>query len=102
MTKQERTVHWQNLVSKQIESGLTGAAFCREHQINRDRFYYWRRRLKNQTSNNTQPGAFLELVPFQKNQSAGVHIRLGNGLYIEVDRGFDPGTLRATIQTIHG
>jgi len=56
MTKQERTAHWRSLVNKQIESGLTGAAFCREHQINRERFYYWRRRLKNGESGNPHLG----------------------------------------------
>jgi len=103
MTKQERSGYWQSLVSKQIDSGLTAAAFCREHQINRDRFYYWRRRFQNEESGEAHLGAFLELVPYEKKSSAGVHIRLGNGLTIEVDRGFDPVTLRATIQTIcHG
>jgi len=99
MTKQERSAYWRSLVSKQIDSGLTAAAFCREHQINRDRLYYWRRRFQNQEASETHLEAFLELVPYKK-ESAGVHIRLGNGLTIEVERGFDPVTLRATIQTI--
>jgi hypothetical protein len=96
MTKQERSDYWRSLISKQIDSGLTAAAFCREHQINQDRFYYWRRRF----SDNAHLGAFVELVPNEKKSSAGVHIRLGNGLTIEVERGFDPATLRATIQTV--
>lgn len=100
MTKQERSAYWRNLISKQIESGLTAAAFCREHQINPGRFYHWRRRLQYEASDNTPIGAFVELVPYQNNPSAGVHIRLGNGLRIEVDRGFDPATLKATIHTI--
>jgi len=100
MTRQERSAHWRSLVNKQTESGLTAAAFCREHQINRGRFYYWRRRFQKQPSNNTKLRSFVQLVPYQKNGSAGVHIRLSNGLRIEVDRGFDPVTLRAAIQTI--
>jgi hypothetical protein len=100
MTKPERSAYWRSLISKQIDSGLTGAAFCREHQIDRDRFYHWRRRLKNAESGNSHLGAFVELVPYEKKSSAGVHIRLGNGLYIEVERGFDPVTLRSAIQAI--
>lgn len=100
MTKQERSAYWRSLVGKQMKSGLTAAAFCREHQINRDRFYYWRRRFQNEESRDRHLGAFVELVPYEKKSSAGVHIRLGNGLCIEVDRGFDPITLRAAIQTV--
>jgi hypothetical protein len=103
MTKEERSTYWQNLVSKQIDSGLTGAAFCREHQINPGRFYHWRRLYQNEEPRDRHLGAFLELVPYEKKSSAGIHIRLGNGLSIEVERDFDPATLRATIQTIcHG
>jgi transposase-like protein len=100
MTKQERSAYWRSLVSKQNESGLSAAAFCREHRINRDRFYHWRRRFQDEEANNTHLGAFVELVPYQRSASAGVHIRLRNGLCIEVERGFDPVTLRATIQTL--
>jgi hypothetical protein len=100
MTKEERSAYWRSLVSKQMDSGLNAAAFCREHQINRDRFYHWRRRLQSEESGNSHLGAFMELVPYQKESSTGVHIRVGNGLTIEVDRGFDPLTLRAAIQTI--
>jgi hypothetical protein len=100
MTRQERSAYWRSLISKQIESGLTAAGFCREHRINPSRFYHWRRRLQDEMSDSTHLGAFVELVPYHKNPSAGVHIRLSNGLCIEVDRGFDPATLRATIHTI--
>ena len=103
MTRQERTAFWRSLVGKQIESGLTAAPFCREHQVNRDGFYHWRRRFQNEVSKDRYLGSFVEFVPYQKKVSAGVHIRLNNGLYIEVERGLDPVTLRATIQTLcHG
>ena len=100
MTKQERSAYWQGLISKQIDSGLTGAAFCREHQINPGRFYHWRRRFRNEESRDRHLGAFVELVPYEKKSSAGIRIRLGNGMSIEVERGFDPLTLRAAIQAI--
>jgi len=100
MTKQERSAYWQGLISKQMDSGLTGAAFCREHHINPGRFYHWRRRFQNEESRDRHLGAFLELVPYEKKCSAGVHIRLGNGMSIDVERGFDPVSLRAAIQAI--
>ncbi|MEJ2097913.1 MAG: tetratricopeptide repeat protein [Deltaproteobacteria bacterium] len=81
---------------------VTGAAFCREHQINRSRFYYWRCRFKNNTSIEGIPGGFVELVPYPKKPSAGVHIHIGDGLHIEVERDFDPVTLRVAIQAVQG
>jgi hypothetical protein len=102
MTKQERSAYWQSLLETQAESGLTGAAFCREHQINRSRFYYWRCRFKNNTSIEGIPGGFVELVPYPKKPSAGVHIHIGDGLHIEVERDFDPVTLRVAIQAVQG
>lgn len=102
MTKKEQSAYWQSLVDKQAESGLTGAAFCREHQINRSRFYYWRRRFRvNASIEATSPGGFVELIPYPKKPSAGVHIHIGNGFRIEVERDFDPVTLRAAIQAVH-
>ena len=100
MTRQERSAYWGSLLNKQIESSLTAAAFCREHQIDAGRFYHWRRRFQGKESSHTRLGAFVELVPYQKDAPSGVHIRLGIGLCIEVDRGVDPAILRDTIQTI--
>lgn len=100
MTKQERSAYWQSLVDKQAESGLTGAAFCREHQINRNRFYYWRRHFRNKASIEASPGGFVELVPYPKKTSAGIYIHISNGFRIEVDRDFDPVTLRAAILAV--
>jgi len=100
MTGQERSAYWQGVISKQMDSGLTGAAFCREQQINPGRFYHWRRRFQNEESLYRHLGAFVELVPSEKKSSAGIHIRLGNGMSIEVERGFDPVTLRTAIQVI--
>jgi len=100
MTKEERSAYWQGLISKQMDSGLTGAAFCREHRINPGRFYHWRRRFQKEESRDRHLGAFLELVPCEKKSSAGIRIRLGNGMSIDVERGFDPVTLRTAIQAI--
>jgi len=37
---------WKEHASKQRESGLTVSGYCRKHQLNYDRFYYWLRKNK--------------------------------------------------------
>jgi hypothetical protein len=100
MTREERTTYWKKLVDQQTDSGLTGGAFCREQNINPQRFYHWRRRFKE-----NEPGAmssgFFELVPCSpQSRGSGIYIHLSHELHIEIDRGFDPFTLRTVIETI--
>jgi hypothetical protein len=99
MTKKERLAYWQGIIDEYRDSGLSGAAFCREHNINPGRFYHWRRRL--QDDDLQEAGGFFELVPCApSNHKATVHVQLPNGIVIEVGRGFDPVTLRGVIETV--
>ncbi|MEI8174038.1 MAG: hypothetical protein WCH07_11240 [Deltaproteobacteria bacterium] len=98
MTRAERRDHWRTIIENQATSGVSIAAYCRDTQINPSYFYTWRRRLKEQ-----QPsaGGFLELIPGRLTEVAsGVRIRLGTKLSVEVERGFDPFTLRAVVDTL--
>jgi hypothetical protein len=38
--------YWKEHVAKQKESGLSVTTYCRQHQLNYDRFYYWVRKEK--------------------------------------------------------
>ncbi len=98
MTKEERRVHWRALIEGQATSGMNITDFCRDRQINRHQFHSWRRRFREQ-----QPcaGGFLELIPGKvAGRGSGIRIHSGRKLIIEVDRGFDPFTLRAVIETL--
>jgi hypothetical protein len=48
--------YWSDHLVMQKKSGLSMTAYCREHQLNYDRFYYWVRKEK-------QPG--LQLIPIE-------------------------------------
>lgn len=101
MTRKERVTHWQGLVQEQVRSGMSAAAFCKGNQLNLHCFYSWRRRFKDE-SDAKVTGAFLELVPSCKIQDSGIRIRLGERLSVELDRGFDPRTLRTAIDALCG
>jgi hypothetical protein len=100
MTREERRAHWQGIIEDQATSAMSIAAYCRNAQINPSYFYTWRRRLREQQS---CAGGFLELIPGKLTESAsGIRIRLGTKLSVEVERGFDPFTLRAVVETLSG
>jgi len=102
MSKEDRASYWQKLVQEQAESGVSAAAFCKDHDINPQRFYFWRRRFKDGSDATKEVGAFLELVPSSKNHGSGIRIRLDERLSIELERHFDPRTLRNAIDALCG
>lgn len=98
MTRAERRTHWRTIIESQLTSGMSIAAYCRDTQIKPSYFYTWRRRLREQQS---CVGGFLELIPGRLTEAAsGVRIHLGARFSIEVERRFDPLTLRAVIETL--
>jgi hypothetical protein len=99
MSREERVIHWRTVVHKQAASGLSAAAFCREQQINPQRFYHWRRRFHEKPFN-VMPKGFVELLPCAERSHSGVRIRTQEKLCIEVMRGFDPHTLRSVIEVL--
>jgi hypothetical protein len=101
MRRRRPRSYWRRLVAKQGESGMKAAAFCREHKVNLHQFYRWRRRFRSEQPQSGLDG-FVELVPCVTEPDSGICIRLGGSLSIEVERGFDPLTLRAVIEAISG
>jgi len=106
MTGKETLKYWQGIIEDYRSSGLSGAAFCKEHNINPGRFYHWRRRLQEDCLEEDR--GFLELVPCSsQGDTRSIHIHLTNGISIEVGRGFpawladrDPVTLRGVIEAV--
>jgi transposase-like protein len=100
MTRVERRTHWRAIIENQATSGVSIAAYCRDTQIKPSYFYTWRRRLREQQFST---GGFLELIPDRLTEAvSGIRIRLGGRLYVEVERGFDPATLRAVVEALTG
>jgi hypothetical protein len=42
MNNIERTNHWQERIDRWQTSGLSGARFCKQHDINLAQFHYWK------------------------------------------------------------
>lgn len=100
MTREEQRSRWHAIVEKQIQSGLSAAAFCREQHIKVSQFYRWQRKFRDNENPEPASGGFLQLVPCKKQDGSGVRIRLREGVCIEVEPGFDPLTLRRAVHAL--
>jgi len=100
MTREERRDYWKTLVDEHSQSGLSASSFCLEHHLKVSQFYRWRRSFKSHTPIRPSDG-FIELVPSSKGSGSGIRIRLFDDLCIEVDRGFDPLSLRVAVETLY-
>jgi len=99
MTTAERSAHWRGIIEKQAASGQSALRYCRESHIPPGRFYFWRRRFSE--CHQASPHGFLEVVPGGSTGSpSGICIHIGKHLAIQVERGFDPFTLRAVVETL--
>jgi hypothetical protein len=101
MTKAEKINTWREIIDKQAASGASAAAFCRGQNISIPQFRWWQRRFKKENSQEKE-SRFLQLVPVSSPQQSGVHICLRDEVFIEVEQGFDPQTLRNVVEAICG
>lgn len=126
MTRRERSRKarrkWQRLVSEQGRSGQSVAAFCRERELGRSHFFWWKKRLRaaGPGGPRTPLRKFVEVKltptvlegagagpvsraevlarPAADRPPAGdgrVEVVLRNGRSLWVGRGFDAGQVRA-------
>lgn len=79
---------WTEKIDAWRSSGLNMAAWCRQNAIGYHRFLYWRNRLEGQPPKPS--GRFVELTLGQGHSSLRLEC---HGIYLHVERGFDPGLL---------
>jgi hypothetical protein len=102
----EKAKQWEQTVAEQAASGLSAAAFCRDRSVAPALFYQWRRRLRGDTAEASAAAAagFVEMVAGSGpgSRGSGVALRLGEGLTVALERGFDEGTLRRVMAALRG
>ena len=99
MTREERRFYGQSLVEEQRSSGQSASAFCHDRQLKISQFYRWRRKFHNESAKGIG-GGFLELVSPSTYSPSGVRMHINREISIELDRTFDPLTLRNAIETL--
>ena len=79
-----------------MRGGRSVAAFCREQKLRASHFYWWKKRLRENTTT-----GFVEVQvaesPANVPDDSRIEIRLQNGRSLMVGRGFDPEHLRGLL-----
>ena len=95
MTQRKRSKNtwtkWRRLISEQMRSGKSVAAFCREQQLRASHFYWWE----------DTTARFVEVQvaesPANAPGDSRIEVRLQNGRSLLVGRGFDAEHLRGLL-----
>jgi hypothetical protein len=105
--KEEEWARWRGLAAEQRASGKSVAAFCRERGVRDWQFYEWKTRLRQ-----VDGGAFVaveiaaaepsSVTPARSlsERGAPVEVRLGRGLSVMVEPGFDASHLRRLLSVL--
>lgn len=97
MTGQEQAMgatYWREQIAEWNQSGLSGAEYCRRHQLIYHRFVYWRQKLdqpdtQSKTSTRISSG-FVKVVSSSEHRASGLSVSLPNGMVI---RGIDDSNI---------
>lgn len=106
--EEEDAVYWRNHVSACGSSGLSQSEYCREHNLNYNRFRDRKRKYCGEESGNKVSSLTLVQVGGEFNvKSVGGGLGSGSGirfwlgdLCIEVDEGFSSGCLSELVETL--
>ena len=110
--RNEKELHWREILKRQTDSGLSIRRFCATEGISEPSFYAWRKRLRERNSA-TQPrkagrrndgrGQEGLFVPLQLvDAAARLEIVHPLGYRIQVTGDVNPVTLRHVIETLDG
>ena len=89
----DSTKKWQGLISAQLKSGKSVAAWCRENGTTPHVFSYWKSKLNGKGGK--EQGNFL---PVGKSQE--LEILVGTQIRIVISRDFDQVTLQRVLEVI--
>ena len=95
---------WRAMVSEQIASGQSVAAFCKERGVTSSQVFAWKKRLRE-----AEKAQFVEVQikpaePLReigiRQQAKAIEVRLCGGRSIAVEPGFDADHLRALLAVL--
>ena len=91
------STNWPARLADWHRSGLSIAAWCRNHAVSSQTFLYWRKRLDGRHPESA--GIFLQLAVPAAPEPIALEC---NGVFVHVPAGFDPGLLRDILALLKG
>ena len=99
--KEEDLERWRDLVSEQVASGTSVAAFCRDRGLRGWQMYEWKRRLR---ATEVTPFLAVEVDSAEawaeSGKMSGIEIRHRRGWSVMVEPGFDASHLRRLLAVL--
>ena len=100
MSRRRSEQTWRELVTQQVDSGVSVQAFCERERLNVNTFYGWRSKLRTRTAVNAgkasvstakvsdPAGGFIDLGSLEDSASRyEIRLDLGGGVVLQVVRG---------------
>ena len=89
MRKRRTPEQWQTLIEQQLDSGLSAARFCNQHDIGYASFCSWRKRLFATTAPEFAEAEFFELSSLMAGDTGSgsawnIVLSLGNGIELRL------------------
>jgi hypothetical protein len=102
LEREEKRVYWEQMLYKWEASGLSQSEFCRQNDLNRRRFNYWKRRFRksSQSIPLVQLGGLACFSEKYLSNSTALGLTIDGRFRIEICDGFNPVTLEQVIQII--
>ena len=91
------TKYWKSHIDQWLNSGLTQSEYCRQKELSRDRFAYWKTKFKKKNL----PVEFVQVShASQIMHRTGLKLNIGAGVQIEIPEGFSQVTLEQVLKTL--
>ena len=87
---------WRAHIEQWSLSGLTQTEYCRQNEISKDRFTYWKIKFKKQD----QPKEIIQIPLPVHLGSPGLRLNIGRSLQIEIPDDFNRGALEQVLLTL--
>lgn len=96
---------WRVHIEAWRKSGLTQSEYCRQRQLSRDAFAYWKKRLlpeqtASEAASNLVPIPFRLPVSGRPKPSAPLGIVVGDRFRLEINGDFEPALLEKVLITL--
>ena len=102
--KEAKKQFWKSHIEAWENSGLSQIEYCRQHDLVRCRFTYWKGKLDKKSEPVTFVPVFkkMERHPGPPSNRPPIKLIVNGGYQIEIGDGFSPETLSTLLHTLGG